>query len=144
VQIKDRYCDLALKVDGTIRLLVEAKAAGVKALSEKHIEQAENYASRQGLTWVLLTNGVEWQLYHLAFTEGEGITHDIAFQANLVEDLASDADGFWAKLGLLERTAMRKGALEDFWGQKKVLSRHRGRVQGRAGRSLERGARRGG
>ncbi len=122
VQIKDRYCDLALKVDGAIRLLVEAKAAGVKALSEKHIEQAENYSSRQGLTWVLLTNGIEWQLYHLTFNEGEGIAHDLAFQASLVEDLATDAEGLWAKLSLLERTAIKKGALEDFWGQKKVLS----------------------
>lgn len=122
VQIKDRYCDLALKVDGTIRLLVEAKAVGVKALSEKHIEQAENYASRQGLTWVLLTNGVEWQLYHLSFNEGEGITHDLAFQASLVEELGTDADGLWAKISLLERTAVKKAALEDFWGQKKVLS----------------------
>jgi predicted type IV restriction endonuclease len=122
VQIKDRYCDLALKVDGTIRLLVEAKAAGVKALAEKHIEQAENYSSRQGLTWVILTNGVEWQLYHLTFNEGEGIAHELAFQANLVDELASDAEGLWSKLSLLDRANLKKGALEDFWGQKKVLS----------------------
>ena len=29
--IKDRYCDVALKVDGSVRLLVEAKAASLKA-----------------------------------------------------------------------------------------------------------------
>lgn len=86
VQVKDRYCDVALKVDGTIRLLVEAKAAGVKTLAEKHIEQAENYSSRLGMNWVLLTNGVEWRLFHLTFNEGEGITHDLAFEANLIDD----------------------------------------------------------
>src|SRR5438093_8715843 len=47
--IKDRYCDLALKVDGTPRVLVECKAANVKSLAEKHIEQAGNYASRAGI-----------------------------------------------------------------------------------------------
>src|SRR5215212_2858261 len=54
--IKDRFCDVALKVDGSVKLLVEAKAAGLKGLVEKHIEQAENYAARAGLRWVLLTN----------------------------------------------------------------------------------------
>ena len=56
--IKDRYCDVALKIDGVIRALVEGKAAGVKGLVDKHIEQAENYASKAGLRWVLLTNGI--------------------------------------------------------------------------------------
>jgi hypothetical protein len=37
--IKDRYCDVALKIDGTVRLLIECKAASVKGLVEKHIEQ---------------------------------------------------------------------------------------------------------
>jgi predicted type IV restriction endonuclease len=117
--IKDRYCDIALKIDGSVRLLVEAKAASLKGLSAKHIEQAENYASRLGLPWVLLTNGIEWSLFHLTFNEGEGIAHDLAFEANLVEN---DAEALWAKIGLIERGAIKKGLLEDFWAQKKVLS----------------------
>jgi hypothetical protein len=120
--IKDRYCDVALKVDGAVRLLVEAKAASLKSLSEKHIEQAGNYASRSGMPWVLLTNGIEWRLYHLTFSEGEGIINDIAFEMNLLEDLETNAEGAWAKLELLTRAAMKKGTLEDFWQQKKVLS----------------------
>lgn len=108
--------------DGAIRILVEAKGAGVKTLSDKHIEQAENYASRQGLPWVLLTNGVAWQLYHLTFNEGEGIAHELAFEANLVEELAQDAESLWARLGLLTRASVKKGVLEDNWDQKKVLS----------------------
>jgi len=65
--INDRFCDIALKPDGSVRVLVEAKAASVATLLDKHIEQAENYASRAGITWALLTNGVEWRLYHLTF-----------------------------------------------------------------------------
>jgi hypothetical protein len=120
--IKDRYCDVALKVDGAVRLLVEAKAASLKNLADKHIEQAGNYASRSGMPWVLLTNGIEWRLYHLTFSEGEGIVHDLAFELNLLEDLDKNADGAWGKLELLTRTGMKKGLLEDFWQQKKVLS----------------------
>jgi hypothetical protein len=120
--IKDRFCDIALKIDGSVRVLVEVKAASVKALVDKHIEQAENYASRAGLPWVLLANGIEWRLYHLTFNEGEGIAHDVAFETNLIDELEKDPDAVWARLELLSRAAIKKGALEEFWSQKKVLS----------------------
>jgi hypothetical protein len=118
--IKDRYCDIALKVDGTVRLLVEAKAAGLKSLADKHIEQAENYASRAGVPWVLLTNGIEWRLYRLTFAEAEGIAHDLAFETSLLD--GGDAEGFWSKLSLLSRDSLKRDELEAFWAQKKVLS----------------------
>jgi hypothetical protein len=120
--IKDRYCDIALKIDGSVRVLVEAKAAGLKGLADKHIEQAENYASRAGLPWVVLTNGVEWRLYHVTFSEGEGIAHDIAFEANLLTELEADPDVLWSKLGILSRGAVKKNDLDEYWAHKKVLS----------------------
>lgn len=122
LQIKDRYCDIALKLDGAVRLLVEAKAAGLKSVADKHIEQAENYASRLGVPWVLLTNGIEWRLYHLTFAEGEGIAHDLAYEVNFLEDIEKGPDVMWAKLELLTRSSVKKDLLEDFWQQKKVLS----------------------
>ncbi len=120
--IKDRYCDIALKVDGAVRILVECKAAGIKGIAEKHIEQAENYASRSGITWVLLTNAVEWRLYHLTFIEGEGIAHDLAFELNLIEELQTAPETAWQRLSLLERNAVAKGTLEEYWHERKALS----------------------
>lgn len=120
--IKDRYCDVALKIDGEVEVLVEAKAAGLKALSDKNIEQAENYASRAGIEWVLLTNGIEWRLFHLTFAEGEGIAHDLAFSVNLLEQIEGDAEAIWERLVLLSKASMKKKALAEFWSQKKILS----------------------
>jgi hypothetical protein len=122
LQIKDRFCDIALKIEGAVRVLVEVKAAGVKALVDKHIEQAESYAAHSGLPWVLLTNGVEWRLYHLTFNQGEGIAHDVAFEVKLVDDIEAKPEAIWAKLEMLSRAGVKKGALEEFWSQKKVLS----------------------
>jgi hypothetical protein len=116
--IKDRYCDIAIKIDGEIELLVEAKSAGLKALSAKHIEQAENYASRSGLSWVLLTNGVHWQLYHVSFAENEGIKSDLAFEVDFTE---SNIESFWGMVSLLSKKSISNEQLEDFWGQKKAL-----------------------
>ncbi len=120
--IKDRYCDIALKIAGTVRILVECKAASIKGLIEKHIEQAENYASRAGINWVVLTNGIEWKLFHLSYAEGEGITHDLAFEANLIEQVESDPEIVWGKLSLLSRESVEKDSLAEYWQQKKALS----------------------
>jgi len=120
--IKDRYCDVALKVEGAVRVLLEAKAASMERLADKHIEQAENYASRAGLRWTVLTNGIEWRLYHLTFNEGEGITHDLVFEADLLTEVETDPEGLWAKLGILSRAAMKKDEIDEFWSRQKVLS----------------------
>jgi hypothetical protein len=120
--IKDKYCDIALKVDGAVKVLVEAKAAGLKALVAKHIDQAENYAAHSGLPWVVLTNGIEWHLYHLTFNEKEGIAHEVVFEADLLAELDVDPDALWAKLGILSRASVKKNELEEFWAHRKVLS----------------------
>jgi len=118
VTVKDRFCDIALKIDGDIEVLVEAKSAGLKSLTAKHIEQAENYASRSGLSWVLLTNGVTWQLYHVSFAEGEGIKSDLAFEVEFKDD---KLDEFWTSVSLISKKAVAKEELDEFWGQKKAL-----------------------
>lgn len=122
VSIKDRYCDFGIKLKGEFKFLVEVKASGNKALRVKDIEQAENYGSRMGIKWVLLTNGIEWQLYHLSFSESDGIAHDIVFNVNLVENADTDPEKVWNSLGLLEKESIQKGELEDFLSHKKALS----------------------
>jgi len=116
--VKDRYCDIAIKIEGEIELLIEAKSAGIKALSAKHIEQAENYASRSGLPWVLLTNGVFWQLYHVSYAESEGIKSDLAFEVDFTE---SNIESFWSMVSLLKKKSISNGDLDEFWSQKKAL-----------------------
>jgi len=76
-EMKGKYVDLCLKIEGKICLLVEAKAAALQ-LRVRQIDQAKHYASENGFRWVLLTNGVEWNLYHVSFDEDEGIEYDVA------------------------------------------------------------------
>lgn len=117
-QVRDRYCDIAVKLKGEVRFLVEAKANPM-VLSDRHIEQAENYAARAGIQWVVLTNGVTWRLYHLTF-ETNGIDHDLAFECHLTPD--GDIDESWECLSRLHRDNVLKGELETFWEHKKSLS----------------------
>ncbi len=113
--VKDKFVDVALKVDGTIRLLVEAKSAGT-TLRDRHIDQAQAYAANGNIRWVLLTNGVAWNLYHLTFEEG--IESSLAFSV----DLSKGVDDHGAALlALLHRTSIKKGELDDYWVHRTAL-----------------------
>jgi predicted type IV restriction endonuclease len=114
-QIKDKYVDLAVRVDGTVFLLVEVKAGGV-VLRDRHIDQAQRYAAEGNIRWALLTNGVSWNLYHLTFEEG--IEYERAFTLDLSADSLDRAAEL---LGLLHRQGVRAQALETYWGQRVAL-----------------------
>ena len=55
--VRSTFCDLAVRVGGDLRYLIEVKSIGTD-LRENHLRQACDYAANQGVDWVLLTNGV--------------------------------------------------------------------------------------
>jgi len=115
-QLKHKYVDICLKVDGRVRLLVEAKAADQK-LRDRHIEQAQGYAAQNNYRWVLLTNGVDWHLYHLTFEQG--IEYERAFAVSLgnEEGLEEAAQ----RLALLHKQSLQKDELDQFWEKAAAL-----------------------
>lgn len=120
IPVNDRFCDFGIRLDNKMVFLVEAKAAGIKQLKPKHIEQAENYASRAFIYWVLLTNGVTWQLYHLAF--GQGIEHELVFELNLPDELEKNPDFVWGILSVLTKRSIKEESLETYYEQQKLLN----------------------
>jgi len=66
--IRGTYCDLAIKNDGKLIQLVEVKAVGTE-LDDRHVKQAVDYASNQGVEWVILTNASVWRLYQVIFAK---------------------------------------------------------------------------
>jgi len=66
--IRGTYVDLAIKVGQEIRFLIEAKAIGA-SLKDAHIKQAVDYGANQGIEWVILTNGIVWQVYKIQFRQ---------------------------------------------------------------------------
>lgn len=113
---KNKYVDVCLKIDGTVRLLVEAKAGNVK-LRDRHIEQAQGYASQNNFRWVLLSNGVEWNLYHLTFDQG--IEYERAFAVSLADNGGVEAAA--EKIAVLHKKSIQKGELEEFWEKATAL-----------------------
>ena len=66
--IRGTYCDLAIKLDGKLSTLIEVKAVGIE-LKEQHVKQAIDYGANQGVDWVMLTNGITWQVFKLTFAK---------------------------------------------------------------------------
>jgi hypothetical protein len=119
-QIKGTFCDLALKVDGKLALLIEVKAIGLE-LKEGFIKQAVDYAANQGVEWVILTNSVNWQVYRIGF--GKPISSELLMSLNfLALDPKSQVD--IDSLYLLSREAQGKSLLDEYHEQKQALSKY--------------------
>jgi len=117
--IRGTYCDLAIKMDGTLQTLIEVKAIGIE-LKDAHVKQAVDYAANQGVDWVLLTNGITWRVYHIVFAKpiDHELVIDIDFCA-LNSRSMSDVEllFLWCKEG------WQKSVLGEFHTQKQALSR---------------------
>lgn len=66
--IRGTYCDLAVKLDDKLVELIEVKSAGT-SLDDRHVKQAIDYASNQGVEWVILTNASIWRIYQVIFAK---------------------------------------------------------------------------
>lgn len=108
--IRGTYCDLAIKMDGKLRLLIEVKSIGM-TLNDKHVKQAVDYATNQGLDWVVLTNGIHWFLYRVSFKKPIEAKVVVEFDL-LTTNPKVEAD--IEKLYLLTREGLLKGAVTEF------------------------------
>lgn len=117
--IRGTYCDLAIKLEGRLRLLIEVKAIGL-ALNEKHVKQAVDYAANQGLDWVVLTNGMRWRLFKVAFKKP--IEAKIVAEFDLLAtNTKSEAD--LQRVYLLTKEGFLKGAISEFTEKQDATSR---------------------
>lgn len=118
-QIRGTFCDLAVRLDNKIRILIEVKAAGTD-LNSGHLRQAVNYGANQGIEWVVLTNAVEWRVYRIKF--GQPIEHEEVTLFKL-SDLSSKKDDDLAKLFLLSKEGQANDAMNLFHQNVLVVNR---------------------
>src|SRR5215212_3025859 len=80
-QVKGEFADYGVRIDKQLVAFIEVKRVATK-LNVKHLRQVEMYAVNEGIEWVILTNGVEWQVYHL--TGGLPIVIDLVATIDLL------------------------------------------------------------
>jgi stress response protein SCP2 len=117
--IKGTYCDIAIQIGGAVKLLLEAKAVGID-LKENHVKQAVDYAANKGCDWVVLTNGVIWRVYKVAFTKP--IEHELVLQLDMLA-LNVRNQSHIESLFLLSRESLSGPGLATFHAQKQATNK---------------------
>lgn len=104
--IRGTYCDLAVKLEDKLVQLIEVKSAG-SVLDDRHVKQAVDYASNQGVEWVLLTNASVWRLYQVIFAKPIDKRLLAEFDLNVID---SKNDDHLELLYLFTKEGFIKGA----------------------------------
>ena len=117
--IKGTYCDLAVKIDGTVKYLIEIKAIGLD-LKENHLRQAVNYGANEGIPWVVLSNGVEWQIHKINFERP--VSSELVAVLNF-EELSHRNKDHLMQVFLLCRQGIKKQAIDEYHERSQIVNR---------------------
>jgi len=117
--IRGTFCDLALKVNGNVFIIIEAKAIGIE-LKDQHVKQAVDYGANKGIDWVILTNGVTWRVYKLLFTKP--IQHIPVFQFEFLQIKSKSPDDL-ELLFNISKEGILKNSLENLYVQKQATNK---------------------
>lgn len=120
VAIRSTFCDLAVKVRGRLQYLIEVKSIGTD-LKDNHLRQAIEYGSREGVEWIILTNGVAWQAHRIRFEQP--IDHDLVFQIDLLDQSSKTAE-ILERLYLISKEAGNASQIDLYWKHKEATSRY--------------------
>jgi predicted type IV restriction endonuclease len=117
--IRNTYCDLAIKIDGKVKYLIEVKAIGL-SLKGNHLRQAVNYGANEGIQWVVLTNGIDWEIHQIKFEKP--IQSELVTSINMLDVNPKKTDD-QEKLFLLCKEGLNKAAMDEFAERMESLNR---------------------
>ncbi|MBF0329956.1 MAG: type I restriction enzyme HsdR N-terminal domain-containing protein [Nitrospirae bacterium] len=126
--IQGHYVDFAVKAPmwnkkagkytPEIVFLVEAKSVDTN-LKDTHAYQVNNYAASAGVSLSLLTNGVDYKLYHLTWDKNKGVENNLIVSFNILDD---DTNEVVKKLYLISKESFKKGVIDKFIAETTSLS----------------------
>lgn len=118
--IQGTYCDLAIKSGKRIEYLIEVKAIGID-LKDNHLKQAVNYASREGIKWVVLTNGINWEIHRVNLDIK--VENELLFKIDFLEMNPRKSDQ-QELLFLLCKRGVQKDLIDDFYEYRQSVNRY--------------------
>jgi hypothetical protein len=115
--VRGEFADYGLRIDKQLLAFVEVKRV-TTTLSRKHLRQIESYAVNEGVEWMILTNGAQWQVYHL--TPGMPVEIDLVLDVDLLgpEQLGNKA----AALFHITREGFRHRTIDDLWRARRATA----------------------
>lgn len=114
--IRGTYADYVIESDRKKHFIVEVKAISLN-LSDKHLRQALNYGANEGIEWIVLTNGRQWQLYRIIFSKPIREKQIFDFDLSDLSQLKKSVDMMF----YLTKRNVEKGNLENLWSRFQAL-----------------------
>ena len=108
-----------MKFEGAVKYLIEVKAIGL-TLKESHLRQVLNYGANQGVPWVVLTNGINWEIYQIKFERPIDCEHTCSID---ILDLSPRKKENIERLYLICKEGLAKDAIEEFHAHSQVVNR---------------------
>lgn len=118
--IQGTYCDLAIKTAKKIEYLIEVKAIGI-GLKDTHLGQAVSYASQEGIRWVVLTNGIMWQIHRVTVDNQVKSTKLIEFDFTALNPRKKDDQEM---LFLLCKRGVKKDLFDELYEYRQSVNRY--------------------
>jgi predicted type IV restriction endonuclease len=115
--VKGEFADYGIRLEKQLVAFLEVKRVATK-LGVKHLRQVEMYAVNEGVEWIILTNGNEWQVYHL--TGGLPVTMDLVMTVSLLDD--SPLSEKVNQLIYLTRDSLKRRQIDELWLARRATS----------------------
>jgi len=116
-RVKNEYVDYGVRLDNDMTTFIEVKRLNTK-LGPKHLRQAQSYAVNEGVEWIFLTNGAQWQVYHL--TGGLPIVTDLVLEADTLTDETPAKKV--ESLFYFSKEALKRGKLAELWQARRATA----------------------
>jgi predicted type IV restriction endonuclease len=116
-RVKGEFADYGIRIDKQLTAFIEVKRVSTK-LAERHLRQVEMYAVNEGVEWLILTNGVVWQVYHV--TGGLPVIVELALNVDLLSD-----DSLPQKVNqlfYLTKESLKHKQIDGLWQAKRATS----------------------
>lgn len=118
--VRGTYCDLATRIDGKLQYLIEVKSINSE-LKDQFVKQAVDYAANLGTDWVILTNGIKWNVYKITF--GKPIEQELVAGIDFLQLNPKDVSHL-EMLYCISKEGCNKSVLNEFHSRKQVLSKY--------------------
>jgi len=110
--VRGEFADYGVRIDKQLVAFIEVKRVAQK-LNARHLRQVETYAVKEGLEWVILTNGQIWQAYHISAGTGQQVSTMLALEVDLLGDESPSKK--MATLFHLHRSALKRNTIDELW-----------------------------
>lgn len=116
-QVKGEFADYGVRIDKQLVSFIEVKRCA-QTLSEKHLRQVQSYAVNEGVEWMILTNGRNWQVWHM--TPGLPVIMVKALDIDLLGEstVAQKSD----QMFYLTKEAWKRHQIDELWKARSATS----------------------